>query len=124
MAIIEFNILPTYYGDFDINASLTSPLFDPTPNDHEKTLSIEVTGPTPILETSRSEENAFIDWPKAAANFVIQKATRLSNPTWIAIGEPYIDRGDRWAIEVPKSPGQGFYLLRPRIEEPVLTPTE
>jgi hypothetical protein len=124
MAIIEFNILPTYYGDFDINASLTSPLFDPTPNDHEKTLSIEVTGPTPILETSRSEENAFIVWPKAAANFVIQKATRLSNPTWIAIGEPYIDRGDRWAIEVPKSPGQGFYLLRPRIEEPVLTPTE
>ena len=124
IATIEFNIVPSYYGDFDINASLTSPLFDPTPNDHEKTLSIQVTGPVPVLESTRSDENTFIVWPKAAADFIIQKATTLSNPTWIAIGGPYIDRGVRWAIEVPKSPGQGFYRLRPRIEEPVLTPTE
>ena len=124
IAEIEFNILPSYYGDFEFNASLTSPLFDPTPNDHEKTLSIEVAGPTPILETNRSEENAFLVWPKAAANFVIQKATGLLEPTWVAIGGPYLDQGTRWAIKVPESPGQGFYLLRPRIEEPILTPTE
>jgi hypothetical protein len=123
-AEIEFTILPTYYGDFDINASLTSPVFDPTPNDHEKTLSIQVTGPVPELEAIRIEEKTFVVWPKAAANYVIQKASNLSNPTWIAIGGPYMDQGVRWAIEVPKSPGEGYYLLRPRIEEPVLTPTE
>ena len=123
-AEINFSLVPSYYGNFEINASITTALFDPTSNDLEEILSIQVEGPTPALEFTRGEEITLMVWPKAATQFVLQKTSLLTPPSWIALGGPFTDLGDRWATEIPNGQGNGFYRLHLRNEQPILTPTE
>ena len=113
LATIEFNIKPVYYGRFTITSQLTSPLFDPTPENDLQAESINIKGPEPVLgfERTANGETRLI-WPKAAVDYALQtRATLTEESEWTSVESPHESRGINWSRLLPIERMQGFYRL-------------
>ncbi len=112
-AQLELLIVPTLFGNFSSEIQLTNPLFDPTPDNYSRTLSDEITGPTPDLRITENEEGErLLSWPKAAFDYILETTDTLAETIiWRIVDTQPLDLNDRWAIQLP-SLGQAFFRLR------------
>ena len=113
-AVIEFLIEPEFYGHFDSQSVLSSPIFDPSEEDHETMLSLVISGPAPTLSIIRNEEDpTLITWTRAASNFVLETAPRLgSDATWLPAEGPFERLNDRLSLSLPDDSETLFFRLR------------
>ena len=113
-AVIEFQIEPESYGEFDSPSSLSTPVFDPSEEDHDQTLRLVISGPTPTLSIHRGDEDTIqITWTKAAANYVLETASRLdSEASWLPAEGPFESLNDQFSLSIANDAETQFFRLR------------
>ncbi len=122
VAVINLVVVPQAYTQFESVVSLQTELLDPNPADNQRAIQINIDGPDPTLQTRRNEEGTLLlEWPVAAADFVLQATQSLATPLqWETVSPtpPLVNGFRSLPLPIDTADQQFYRLLRPEPETP------